>query len=154
MEYKGEEVWGSANSLFVWGQFRCHRCCRCLSSLFHRRKDFVPYYPYVVPVNKAERKIDDTHPIRTETAFTRSSHDQGKTLQPNLLLQNAVAKHKNSAVAFYLLYNLFNNYSSSPNELWVKYNRDKTTLASKTWFSRHCFGFQSLRFSLLVGYNI
>ena len=31
---------------------------------------------------------------------------------------------------------------------------DKTTLASKTWFSRHCFGFQSRRFSLLVGYNI
>ena len=32
--------------------------------------------------------------------------------------------------------------------------RDKTTLASKTLFSRHCFGFQSRRFSLLVGYNI
>ena len=32
--------------------------------------------------------------------------------------------------------------------------RDKTTLASKTRFSRHCFGFQSRRFSLLVGYNI
>ena len=31
---------------------------------------------------------------------------------------------------------------------------DKTTLASKTRFSRHCFGFQSRRFSLLVGYNI
>ena len=81
---------------------------------------------------------------------------------------------------------LFNNYSSSPNGLWVnsplgqrpdglltqrlwgreefncfskiqlvgqKY-QDKTTLASKTRFSRHCFGFQSRRFSLLVGYNI
>ena len=32
--------------------------------------------------------------------------------------------------------------------------REKTTLASKTLFSRHCFGFQSRRFSLLVGYNI
>ena len=32
--------------------------------------------------------------------------------------------------------------------------RDKTTSASKTRFSRHCFGFQSRRFSLLVGYNI
>ena len=32
--------------------------------------------------------------------------------------------------------------------------RDKTTLASKTRFSRHCFGFQSRRFSLQVGYNI
>ena len=31
---------------------------------------------------------------------------------------------------------------------------DKTTLASKTRFSRHCFGFQSRRFSLPVGYNI
>ena len=32
--------------------------------------------------------------------------------------------------------------------------RDKTTLASKKRFSRYCFGFQSWRFSLLVGYNI
>ena len=32
--------------------------------------------------------------------------------------------------------------------------RDKTTLANKTRFSRHCFGFQSRRFSLLVGFNI
>ena len=32
--------------------------------------------------------------------------------------------------------------------------RDKTTLASKTRFNRHCFGFQSRRFSLLLGYNI
>ena len=32
--------------------------------------------------------------------------------------------------------------------------RDKTTLASKTRFIRHCFGFESRRFSLLVGYNI
>ena len=31
---------------------------------------------------------------------------------------------------------------------------DKTTLASETRFSRHSFGFQSRRFSLLVGYNI
>ena len=32
--------------------------------------------------------------------------------------------------------------------------RDKTTLASKTQFSRHCFSFQNQRFSLLGGYNI
>ena len=32
--------------------------------------------------------------------------------------------------------------------------RDKTTLASKTRFSRGCFGFQNRRFSLLLGYNI
>ena len=32
--------------------------------------------------------------------------------------------------------------------------RDKTTLARKTRFSRHCFGFQSRSSSLLVGYNI
>ena len=32
--------------------------------------------------------------------------------------------------------------------------RDKTTLPSKTRFNRHCFGFQSRRFSLLLGYNI
>ena len=33
-------------------------------------------------------------------------------------------------------------------------HRDKTTLASKRRFSRHCFGFQSWHFLLLVGYNI
>ena len=32
--------------------------------------------------------------------------------------------------------------------------QDKTTYASKMQFSCHCFGFQSQRFSLLVGYNI
>ena len=32
--------------------------------------------------------------------------------------------------------------------------QDKTTLASKTRFSNHCFGFQRQCFSLLVGYNI
>ena len=32
--------------------------------------------------------------------------------------------------------------------------RDKKTLASKTQFTRHCFGFQSRLFTLLVGYNI
>ena len=72
---------------------------------------------------------------------------------------------------------LINNYSSSPTGLWVnifllrrhegernncfckiqlvgqKY-RDKRTLASKTWFSRHFFGFQSRRFSLLEDYNV
>ena len=51
-------------------------------------------------------------------------------------------------------------YSSSPNNCFSKIQlvgqtyRDKTTLASKTRISRHCFGFQSWRFSLLVGYNI
>ena len=66
---------------------------------------------------------------------------------------------------------IFNNYSSSPGywlrghegernncfskiQLVGKKYRDKTTLASKTRFSRHCFGFQSRRFSLLEGYNI
>ena len=32
--------------------------------------------------------------------------------------------------------------------------RDETTLASKTRFTRHCFGFQSRYFSLLAGYKI
>ena len=32
--------------------------------------------------------------------------------------------------------------------------QDKTTLVSKMRFSRHCFGSQSRRFSLLVGYKI
>ena len=39
-------------------------------------------------------------------------------------------------------------------QLVGKKYRDRTTLASKTRFSRHCFGFQSRRLSLLVGYNI
>ena len=46
-----------------------------------------------------------------------------------------------------------NNCFSKIKLVGQKY-RDKTTLASKTRFSRHCFGFQSRRFSLLVGYNI
>ena len=46
-----------------------------------------------------------------------------------------------------------NNCFSKIQLVGQKY-RDKTTLASKTRFSRHCFGFQSWRFSLLVGYNI
>ena len=33
-------------------------------------------------------------------------------------------------------------------------NQDKATLTSKMRFSRHCFGFQSQRLLLLVGYNI
>ena len=42
-----------------------------------------------------------------------------------------------------------NNCFSKIQLVGQKY-RDKTTLASKTRFSRHCFGFQSRRFSLLV----
>ena len=39
-------------------------------------------------------------------------------------------------------------------QLVGKKYRDKTTLASKTRLSRHWFGFQSRRFSLLVGFYI
>ena len=46
-----------------------------------------------------------------------------------------------------------NNCFSKIQQVGQKY-RDKTTLASKTRFSHLCFGFQSRRFSLLVGYNI
>ena len=46
-----------------------------------------------------------------------------------------------------------NNCFSKIQLVGKKY-RDKTALASKTRFSRHCFSFQSRRFSLLVGYNI
>ena len=45
-----------------------------------------------------------------------------------------------------------NNCFSKIQLVGQKY-QDKTTLASKTRFSRHCFGFQSRRFLLLVGYN-
>ena len=46
-----------------------------------------------------------------------------------------------------------NNCFSKVQLLGQKY-RGKTTWESKTRFSRHCFGFQSRRFLLLVGYNI
>ena len=46
-----------------------------------------------------------------------------------------------------------NNWFSKIQLVRQKY-RYKTALASKTRFSRHCFGLQSRRFSLLVGYNI
>ena len=46
-----------------------------------------------------------------------------------------------------------NNCFSKIQLVGQKY-RDGTTLAGKTWFSRHCFGFQNRRFLLLVGYNI
>ena len=46
-----------------------------------------------------------------------------------------------------------NNCFSKIQLVGQKY-RDKTTLASKTRLIRHCFGFQSRRFSLLVGYII
>ena len=46
-----------------------------------------------------------------------------------------------------------NNCFSEIQLVGHKY-RDKTTLANKTRFSRHCFVFQSGRFSQLVGYNI
>ena len=75
---------------------------------------------------------------------------------------------------------MFNNYSLSPNgsvswaidseafrghegernncfyriQLVGQKYRDKTTLASKIRFSSNCFGFQSRRISLQVGYNI
>ena len=46
-----------------------------------------------------------------------------------------------------------NNYFRKIQVVGQKY-RDKTTLISKTRFSRYYFGFQSRRFSLLVRYNI
>ena len=46
------------------------------------------------------------------------------------------------------------NNCFSKIQLFGQKYRDKTTLASKTRFSSYCFGFQSRRISLLVGYNI
>ena len=46
------------------------------------------------------------------------------------------------------------NNCFSKIQLFGQKYQGKTTLACKTWFSRYCFGFQSQRFSLLVGYNI
>ena len=46
-----------------------------------------------------------------------------------------------------------NNCFSKIQLVGEKY-REKTTLAGKTQFSRHCFGFQSWRFLLLVADNI
>ena len=44
-------------------------------------------------------------------------------------------------------------FFSKIQQVGKKY-RDRTTLTSETRFSRHCFGFQSRRFSVIVGYNI
>ena len=46
-----------------------------------------------------------------------------------------------------------NNCFSKTQLVGQKYWK-KTTLASKTQFSRHCLGFQSRRFLLLVSYDI
>ena len=46
-----------------------------------------------------------------------------------------------------------NNCFSKIHPVGKKY-QDKTTVAGKMRFSRHCFGFQSRRFSPLVDYNI
>jgi len=46
------------------------------------------------------------------------------------------------------------NNCFSKIQLVDKKYRDKQLKASKTRFSRHCFGFQSRRFLLLVDYNI
>ena len=46
------------------------------------------------------------------------------------------------------------NNCFSKIQLAVQKYRDITTLATKTRFSHHCFGFQSRRFPPLVGYNI
>ena len=47
-----------------------------------------------------------------------------------------------------------NNCVSKIQQQAGQKHRDRTTLTSETRFSRHCFGFQSRRFSLLVGYNV
>ena len=47
-----------------------------------------------------------------------------------------------------------NNFFFSKTQLVGQKYRNKTTLASKTQFSRHCLGFQIRRFSLLVSYDI
>ena len=47
-----------------------------------------------------------------------------------------------------------NDYCFSKIQLVGQKYRDKTTLTSQTRFSRYYFGFQSRRFSLLVGYHI
>ena len=89
-----------------------------------------------------------------------------------------VRDESSATIIIIIIIIIINNYSSRPNRLWgnrgywirghegernnclskiqlvcQKY-QDKTTLASKTRFNRHYFGFQSRRFSLLVGYNI
>ena len=66
----------------------------------------------------------------------------------------------NSPSAFGLISSWLRGHEGERNDCFSKIQlvgqnyRDKTTLASKTRFSRHCFGFQSRHFSLLAGYNI
>ena len=74
-----------------------------------------------------------------------------------LFLLSLSTRRSMSMVPLVLLSNFVegerNNCVSKIQLVGQKY-QDKTTLASKTRFSRHCFGFQSRRFSLLVAYNI
>ena len=77
-------------------------------------------------------------------ALMRSESIARGGLRPNgLLTQRWLRGHEGGR----------NNRFSKIQLVGQKY-RDKTTLASKRRFSRHCFGFQSRRFSLLVDYNI
>ena len=77
-------------------------------------------------------------------ALMRSESIARGGLRPNgLLTQRWLRGHEGGR----------NNRFSKIQLVCQKY-RDKTTLASKRRFSRHCFGIQSRRFSLLVDYNI
>ena len=77
-------------------------------------------------------------------------------VEPTFLLSFSTLRRVSMA-PLVILSNFFegerNNCFSKIQLVGQKY-QDKTALASKTRFSRHCFGFQSRRFSLLVAYNI
>ena len=77
-------------------------------------------------------------------------------VEPTFLLSFSTLRRVSMA-PLVILSNFFegerNNCFSKIQLVGQKY-QDKTALARKTRFSRHCFGFQSCRFSLLVAYNI
>ena len=118
-------------------------------------------------------KIDDTH---IQSGRKLHSHDQSTIMEKlcsqifcrKMLLLST--KIRLSLFTFYIIHLTIiprarmgywlrgheverNNCFSKIQLVGQKYP-DKTTLASKTRFSRHCFGFQSRRFSLLLGYNM
>ena len=98
-------------------------------------------------------KLIDRHPYKNSRCYTNDAY---LTIIPRTRMgSESIAHGAEGRMGYWLRGHEGerNNYFSKIQLVGQKY-RDKTVLASKTRFSRHCFGFQSRRFLLLVGYNI
>ena len=112
------------------------------------------------------RNWNEKYVLRSRSSFDFQISDQnGQRLEP---LSDRIGANATPFWAAHPLWLILNwrggfwlrGHEGERNNCFIKIllvgqkYRDKTTLASKTWFSRHCFGFQSRRSSLIVGYNI